>query len=124
MSKPTKPDPYEALQEELDPHRREELQRAMLETSTRLRDRGIQLTGRETSGELVALLEAVERFENAVESRGGDLFVDEGPGGITREPDDVHFVPPRRQPHESVARYLQRLEEATRIVLEHPPIDA
>jgi hypothetical protein len=124
MSKPTETDPYEALQEELDPHRREELQRAMEETSARLRARGVHLTGRESSEELVALLEAVERFERAVEQRGGDLFVDEGPGGVTREPDDVHFILPRRQPHESVASYLSRLDVATRVVLEHPPIDS
>lgn len=123
MSKPTKTDPYEALQEELDPHRREELERAMQETNARLRALGVHLTGRETSEELVALLEAVERFERAVESRGGDLFVDEGPRGITREPDDVHFVLPLRTPHESVANYLARLDAATRAVLEHPPID-
>ena len=123
MSKPTKTDPYEALQEELDPHRREELERAMRETGNRLRGRGVHLTGQETSQEPVALLEAVERFEKVVESRGGDLFVDEGPGGVTREPDDVHFVLPRRLPHESVARYLERLADATGAVLEHPPID-
>jgi hypothetical protein len=124
MSKPTETDPYEALQEELDPHRREELERAMRETSARLRDRGVRLSGRESSDELVALLEAVERFERAVESRGGDLFVDEGPGGVTREPDDVHFVLPPRQPQESVASYLDRLNQATRAVLQHPPIDS
>lgn len=123
MSKRPDTDPYEALQEELDPHRREELERAMAETRGRLRERGVRVTGRETSEELVALLDAVERFERAVESRGGDLFVDEGPGGVTREPDDVHFVLPRHLPHESVARYLERLAEATQAVLQHPPID-
>jgi hypothetical protein len=122
MSGPEK-DPYEALQEDLDPHRREELERAMLGTSIRLRDLGVRLTGQETSEELVALLEAVESFERAVQWRGGDLFVDEGPRGVTREPDDVHFVLPRRQSHESAASYLQRLNEATQAVLEHPPID-
>lgn len=122
MSAPEK-DPYEALQEELDPHRREELERAMLGTRIRLRDLGVRLTGQETSEELVALLEAVESFERAVQWRGGDLFVDEGPRGVTREPDDVHFVLPRRQQHESAARYLQRLNEATQAVLQHPPID-
>jgi hypothetical protein len=35
----------------------------------------------------------------------------------------VHFVLPRRQSHESAASYLQRLNEATQAVLEHPPID-
>jgi hypothetical protein len=123
MFEPAEKDSYEALQEDLDPHRREELERAMLETSSRLREAGVRLTGRETSEELVALLEAVESFERAVQWRGGDLFVDEGPHGVTREPDDVHFVLPRRQPHESVASYLQRLNEATRAVLQHPPID-
>jgi hypothetical protein len=123
MSKRTDKDPYEALQEDLDPHRHEELERAMLETRNRLRERGVRLTGRETSEELVALLDGVERFEQAVESRGGDLFVDEGPRGITREPDDVHFVLPPRLSHEPVARYLERLAEATRAVLQHPPID-
>jgi hypothetical protein len=107
--------------DELDPHRVEELQRAMRETSERLRGRGLHLTGRETSEELVLLLEAVERFELAVESRGGDLMVDEGPHGETREPDDLHFVLPRRGPRESSASYLGRLDEATRAVRRHPP---
>ena len=102
MSKRTETDPYEAFQEELGPHRQEELERAMQETRARLRDRGVLVTGQESSEELVSLLEAVERFERAVEMRGGDFFVDEGPGGVTREPDDVHFVlPPRAGPRPS-----------------------
>ena len=39
---------------------------------------------------------AIERFELAVESRGGDLMVDEGPDGTTREPDDPRFALPKR----------------------------
>jgi len=70
----------------MDPEQQEELRRAVAETSARLRQRGVALTGRETSDELVTLLESVERFELAVESRGGDLMVDEGPHGVTREP--------------------------------------
>jgi hypothetical protein len=123
VSKPIHTDQYEELQSELDPHRREELERAMQETAARLRDRGALLTGQEKSEELVALLEAVERFERAVQLKGGDLFVDEGPGGVTREPDDLHFVLPERQPSEPVANYLVRLAEATEVVLNHPPID-
>jgi hypothetical protein len=119
MPEPTERDSYEARQEELDPHRREERRLAMLETSRRLHERGVSLTGDESSEELAALLEALERFEHAVESRGGDLMVDEGPRGITREPDDVHFVVPRREPHESVASYLGRLEDATRGLRHH-----
>jgi hypothetical protein len=123
MSKSSKTDSYEAHQEDLDPHRREELKRAMQETSARLRDRGLLVTGHESSEELVTLLEAVERFERAVESRGGDLFVDEGPRGVTREPDDRHFVLPRRSAGEPVVSYLARLEQATSVVLNHPAID-
>jgi len=123
MSKRTEADSYEAFQEDLDPHRREELERAMRETSARLGNRGVSLAGQESSEDLVALLEAVERFERAVELRGGDLFVDEGPGGVTREPDDIHFVLPHRDAGEPVASYLARLEEATEVVLNHPSID-
>ena len=107
----------------MDPEEQEELRRAMTETSTRLRQRGVALTGRETSDELVTLLESVERFELAVESRGGDLMVDEGPHGVTREPDDVHFVLPRRRPDERVAEYLGRLDQATAAVRHHPPLN-
>jgi hypothetical protein len=82
----------------------------------------VLLTGGESSEELVALLEAVECFERAVVSRGGDLFVDEGPGGVTREPDDVHFVLPRRKPEEPVASYLLRVTDAISTVFYHPPI--
>ena len=121
MSQPPENDPYEALEEELDPHRREELERAMQETRARLRGLGIWLSGRESSEELVNLLEAVERFERAVEARGGDLMVDEGPGGETREPDDVHFVLPRRRAPESVASYLGRLDAATDALRHHRP---
>ena len=103
MSKTTKTDSYEAHQQELDPHRREELKRAMRETAARLRARGVLLTGQESSEELVAQLEAVERFEKAVESRGGDLFVDEGPGGVTREPDWRRRREPCSSIHQSMA---------------------
>lgn len=124
MAKRTGTDQDEALQEELDPHRQEVLRRAMLETSARLRDLGVRLTGGESSEELVTLLETVERFEVAVESRGGDLMVDEGPSGTTREPDDVHFVLPRRQPGQPVAEYLAHVEKATRAVMDHPALES
>jgi hypothetical protein len=121
MPEPSTEDPFESFQEDLDPHRREELERAMRETAERLRARGVVLTGNESSEELVALLEAVERFERAVEAHGGDLFVDEGPKGETREPDDVHFVLPRRLPQEPVPTYLTRIDQAVRSLKRHKP---
>jgi hypothetical protein len=98
-----------------------ELRNAMMETSARLRAVGVRLTGHESSDDLANLLEAVERFERAVKARGGDLMVDEGPHGETREPDDVHFVLPRRGGDESVAGYLGRLDEAAGAVRHHRP---
>lgn len=123
MSKPSKDDRYESLQEELDPHRREEIQRVMLETADRLRQRGVSLTGRESSDELVSLVDAVEEFELAVERRGGDLMMDEPPEGETPQPDDVHFTLPRRRERESVSDYLMRIEETTRTIRRHPPLE-
>jgi hypothetical protein len=120
MSKPSKKDRHESLQE--DPHRREELQRVMLETADRLRQRGVSLTGRESSDELVSLLDAVEEFELAVERRGGDLMMDEPPEGKTPQPDDVHFALPRRGPRESASDYLVRIQERTDMIRRHPPL--
>jgi len=41
------------------------------------------LTGHENAEELAGLEEALERFEAAVQGRGGDLMMDEGPEGQT-----------------------------------------
>jgi len=112
MSKPT-PD---------DPQRREEIHRVMLETADRLRQRGVSVTGRESSDELVSLLDAVEEYEHAVERRGGDLMMDEAPEGETPQPDDVHFALPRRGEHESASDYLVRIRERTDMIRRHRPL--
>ena len=54
--------------------RDEERARAAAEVATRLRQRGIALTGAERPDERVDLLSAVERFEVVVEAHGGDLM--------------------------------------------------
>jgi hypothetical protein len=104
-----------------DTSRREDIERVTREVSNRLTELGISLTGDEKPEELARLLEAVERFELAVESRGGDLMVDEGPDGRTIEPDDPHFALLQRHDDESVERYIERLGRATDDVLRHPP---
>jgi hypothetical protein len=92
----------------------DERQRVEVEVASRLRSRGVHLTGRETSDELVGLLDAVERFERAVERHGGDLMVDEPIGRArTAEPDNPGFVLPARGEGESVRGYLGRIAEAT-----------
>ncbi|HKT61841.1 MAG TPA: hypothetical protein VJQ46_17415 [Gemmatimonadales bacterium] len=123
MSKPKADDRDESIRDELDPHRREEIHRVMLETADRLRQRGVSLTGRESSDELVSLLDAVEEYERAVERRGGDLMMDEPPEGKTPQPDDVHFGLPRRGERESVSDYLVRIEERTDMIRRHRPLE-
>lgn len=84
------------------------------EVGFRLRSRGVRLVGRETDEQLVELLEAVERFERAVERHGGDLMVDEPiDSDRVREPDDRRFVLPRRRDGEAVDAFIIRIAEAT-----------
>ncbi|HEX5829357.1 MAG TPA: hypothetical protein VFY16_00160 [Gemmatimonadaceae bacterium] len=99
--------------------RAEELQRNMVEGRARLAERGVHLGGDESSEELVEMLEAVERFETQVERHGGDLMVDTG---AAREPDDRHFVLPKREAGERAGVYARRIEEAAARLREHPPI--
>ena|SRR5215208_194835 len=92
----------------------EEFRRAQDEIGVRLRRRGVSLTGRETGDELTDALEAVERFESAVEQGGGDLMIDEPVGaGSPIAPDDEAFVLPRRQGNEPMSRFIERIEVAT-----------
>jgi hypothetical protein len=102
-------DNYEEEQRILDPHRREEQLRAREETEDRLRGRGITLHPRDGDEELEDLLDAIERFETAVETHGGDLLVD---SIGSSEPEDPDFVPPIRAADESIVDYRMRIEGA------------
>ena len=99
----------------------DDVQRVSQDVSNRLSGLGVALTGEETPEQLVQIQEAVERFELAVESRGGDLMVDEGPDGQTREPDDPRFALPLRGDDEPVDHYVERLVFATDEVRRRPP---
>ena len=90
---------------------------AAAEVTTRLKGRGIAVTGAERPEELVDLLSAVERFEKAVEGRGGDLMVDDLKSS---RPDDRHFVVPKRARGEVVRAYITRIDEATTHLRRHP----
>ena len=114
---PESSDEYEELEGALDPHRKEERDAAVAEVASRLRDRGIAVTGAEDPGDLASLLEAVERFEAAVEAHGGDLMVDDLKSGA---PDDPHFVLPRRERGEPIRAYIARIDQATRRLRGHP----
>jgi hypothetical protein len=90
---------------------------AAAEVTARLRTRGITVTGAENPEDLVNLLSAVERFEAAVEAHGGDLMVDDLKSA---QPDDRHFVVPRRGRGEALRAYIGRIDEATTQLRRHP----
>ncbi len=102
--------PYEHHQQDLDPNRPTEQHNARLEAEYRLNERGIEIAQDDSDEEVADTLEAIERFEAAVEAKGGDLFVNRIGSS---EPEDPAFVPPRRKPGESAADYWQRIEVAT-----------
>ena len=87
------------------------------EVADRLRRRGIPLRGDERPEDLADLLGAVERFERAVEARGGDLMVDDLKSS---RPDDRHFVIPQRVPREAVRAYIARIDAARAALGRHP----
>ena|SRR5579864_2536394 len=102
-------DKYEDLERSLDPHRRDEQRSVAAEVRDRLERRGISVTGADRDADVVDLLSAVDRFEEAVEARGGDLMVDDLKSS---QPDDEHFVVPRRGASESLRDYIVRIDEA------------
>ncbi len=110
---------YEEQERLLDPHRAEEQQRARLEAVDRLADRGIPTYPQDGDEEIADLLDAVERFEEVVEARGGDLMVNRIGSS---EPEDPAFVPPEREPGESAAAYRLRIEAATDRVRHRGPL--
>ena len=99
----------------------DELARVSAELAGRLMQLGIPVSGTERPEEILAMVEAVDRFESAVESRGGDLMMDEGQGHEATEPDDRHFALPVRREQEPPAEYVERLARATDEVRHHPP---
>ena len=100
---------FEEQQEALDPHRREERKAAAVEFAGRIRQKGVLLTGRETSAQLDDLMTAIDRFEAAVIARGGDMFVNMPTSNPPENPD---FVIPRRVPGEDAEAYAARINAA------------
>jgi len=90
---------------------------AAAEVADRLRRRGVAVTGGERTDDLADLLSAVERFEAAVEAHGGDLMVDDLK---SPQPDDRHFVLPRREHAEAIRAYISRIDAATSGLHRHP----
>jgi hypothetical protein len=102
------------MQDEFDtapnPHRAEQQERAREHNRDILAQRGVRLFGNETDDELADLWSAVDRFESAVEARGGDTLTN---APDSSEPDNPDFVLPERQWREPVGGYVQRIRAAT-----------
>jgi hypothetical protein len=95
-----------------DAARRNEREAVAREIAGRISARGVAMRGNESSDEIIAIEDAIERFEEAVESRGGDLMMDEPPRGQRGEPDDPRFQLPVRDAAMSAADYVERLARA------------
>ena len=102
--------PHEREQRDLNPNRVEEERHARQEAEFRLSERGIAVEPTDSDEEVADLLDVIERFEAAVEGKGGDLFVNRIGSS---EPEDPAFVPPRRREGESAPDYRRRIETAT-----------
>jgi hypothetical protein len=106
-----------ALDDMLDPHRKDELAGARLEVTGRLHQKGLSdISGDEDPAQLADLLSAVERFEAAVINRGGDPMINM-PG--TNQPQDPAFVLPERRADDSLELFTRRINEAA-AMLETP----
>ena len=103
------PESSEQRSEMLDPHRREDRKDAATEITGRLLQKGIEVSDSEDPSLLADLLSAVERFEAAVESRGGDLMVN-SPTSI--DPQNPDFVVPARNADEALEAYIRRIDSA------------
>ncbi|HET6795707.1 MAG TPA: hypothetical protein VFH40_00995 [Gemmatimonadales bacterium] len=97
------------VNEELNPHRGEEQERARERAEDVLSRRGVLLFGDESDDELANLWSAVDRFESVVEARGGDTMTN---SPDSDEPDNPAFVLPERRARESASDYIRRILEA------------
>lgn len=95
-------DAFEEQQQTLDPHRREERDAARIELMGRIRQKGVFVSGNETTAQLDDLLTAIDQFEAAVIARGGDLMVNMP---TSSPPENPEFVIPRREAGEDVDVY-------------------
>lgn len=114
MSHPDNFNSDETLERILDPHRQEEQGKAREESEARLASRGVEVRPDDNYDDVADLQDTLERFEAEVQLQGGDLMVNHI--GTSR-PEAPAFVPPRRDPGESIPVYLRRLEDALAVLV-------
>ena len=91
------------------PARAEERNAIRDELEGRLTRSGVVLSGSENDEQILAIADAVEAFDAARSAAGGDSMVNTPESS---QPDDPHFVLPRRRDDESVEQYVIRLRDA------------
>ncbi|HEY9479635.1 MAG TPA: hypothetical protein VIP79_06080 [Gemmatimonadaceae bacterium] len=102
---------WDATDRGLDPERERERESVSSSVAATLSARGVELTGRESSEQLVEVLDAVERFEAAVSEAGGDRMLNDPDSS---DPQEEAFVLPRRAADESPFEYAERVQRAAR----------
>ena len=108
----------EDREQDLNPHRDADRDRASAVVASQLRHRGIDVDERESSDEMAALLSAVERFESVVSALGEDRMVN---SLDTDQHEDEALVLPRRRSDEGLATYRARVERAAEKLTTRPP---
>jgi len=95
------------------PARAEERNGVRDELESRLVRSGVVLSGSESDEQILALADAVEAFEAARAAAGGDSMVNTLESS---QPDDPHFVLPRRLDDETVEQYVTRVRDAAEAI--------
>lgn len=103
-----KPDPVRAARD---------LARVATNARSRLHALDVPVDDDESPEDLIAIMEAVERFENVVRGVGGDLMMDEPPRGSRAQPDGEERALPVRGPNEPAGLYIERLDRAAKRIL-------
>lgn len=114
-------DRSEARQQALNPHRDADRQRAAEVAYSQLHQRGVDVAIDEDPDALAQILEAVERFENAVSMLGADRMTN---APDTAQPDDRRLVLPARLEGEAAETYARRVSSAASGIQTRAPSDA
>ncbi len=101
------------MAQEADPQNRRLQDAIKPELQSRAMQKGMVLDGTESAEALDDLLTAIDRFEAAVEEKGGDLMINQPQSS---PPENPGFVLPRRKGGEKVADYVQRVQAAAEAV--------
>lgn len=95
---------------------KKEVRRVTDEMKARLHALGVPVLPSDKPDDVVSIIEAIERFETAVEDAGGDLMVDEPPRGSRPQPDRPDLVLPARAEGEPANLYVERVERAAELI--------